>query len=309
MNGKLGLAAIAVCLLFVASHAAQQAPHLRQANGPSPDVVQLNDNNWRDTLKNEWVVEFHAPWCPACRSLAPAWNEFARASKQLGISVAQVDVTTSPALSGRFFVTALPTIFHVKDGVYRQYRGPRDESSLRTMIQERKWDTLEPISTWKYPDSFLMTVVANFFSLSHYLKELNDHLQEAYHFPIWMAYALFAIVTIFLGAFIGLVFVCIVDVLIPPRRISRRKLFSEIQTDPLFEDYPNEDFEIEEPSSDSTSDDEKYSGTDSDAEADKKKSDTEAKTSDQEKEKDQKKDEKSPKASPEVRKRNKTRKD
>lgn len=255
--------AVVVCLLFACqTSAAAKSQHY--TSGPdSPHLIQINDTNWRQTLTNEWLIQFHAPWCPACRSLLPAWNEFADGSKELSVSVGQIDVTTSPALSGRFFVTALPTIFHVKDGVFRQYRGQRDPAALRTMVKERKWDTLEPISAWKYPDSIQMTVIAHFFSLSHYLKELNDHMQATYDFPPWLSYVLFAIGTIFLGAVIGLMFVCVVDLIVPPRRLSKRKNFAEIQTDPLFEDYPNEDYELEEPDSDSSSDAaEKYSGTD-----------------------------------------------
>ena len=52
-----------------------------------------------------------APWCPACRGLQPAWEEFSTWSDDLEVGVAQVDVTESPGLSGRFMVTALPTIF------------------------------------------------------------------------------------------------------------------------------------------------------------------------------------------------------
>ena len=52
-----------------------------------------------------------APWCPACRGLQPIWDDFAGWSEDLDIGVGQVDVTTSPGLSGRFMVTALPTIF------------------------------------------------------------------------------------------------------------------------------------------------------------------------------------------------------
>jgi hypothetical protein len=43
--------------------------------------------------------------------LQPVWEEFSTWSDDLGIKVGQVDVTTSPGLSGRFMVTALPTIF------------------------------------------------------------------------------------------------------------------------------------------------------------------------------------------------------
>ena len=53
----------------------------------------------------------YAPWCPACRALEPVWKDFATWSDDLGIKVGHVDVTMSPGLSGRFMVTALPTIY------------------------------------------------------------------------------------------------------------------------------------------------------------------------------------------------------
>lgn len=52
-----------------------------------------------------------APWCPACRALQPIWEDFSGWTEDLEIGVGQVDVTSSPGLSGRFMVTALPTIF------------------------------------------------------------------------------------------------------------------------------------------------------------------------------------------------------
>jgi hypothetical protein len=39
------------------------------------------------------------------------WQEYSGWAQDLNINVAQVDVTVSPGLSGRFMVTALPTIF------------------------------------------------------------------------------------------------------------------------------------------------------------------------------------------------------
>ena len=53
----------------------------------------------------------YAPWCPACKNLASAWEKLGSWSDDLNIKTARIDVTTSPALSGRFLVTALPTIY------------------------------------------------------------------------------------------------------------------------------------------------------------------------------------------------------
>ncbi|KAH7941782.1 hypothetical protein HPB49_017454 [Dermacentor silvarum] len=77
------------------------------------ELVELNENSWSQLLEGEWMVEFFAPWCPACKALGPVWNDFSKWSKDLGVKVAHVDVTTNPGLSGRFMVTALPTIYQM----------------------------------------------------------------------------------------------------------------------------------------------------------------------------------------------------
>ena len=53
----------------------------------------------------------HAPWCPACKEMSKTWDSFASWSKDLSIKVGDIDVTANPGLSGRFLVTALPTIY------------------------------------------------------------------------------------------------------------------------------------------------------------------------------------------------------
>lgn len=52
-----------------------------------------------------------APWCPACKNLGPIWEDFSKWQDDLDIKVGHIDVTVDVGLSGRFMVTALPTIF------------------------------------------------------------------------------------------------------------------------------------------------------------------------------------------------------
>lgn len=296
------------------------------ASAAKSQVIELDEANWDRMLTEEWLVEFYAPWCPACKNLAPIWDDLSTWSDDLNIKIAKVDVTTSPGLSGRFFVTALPTIFHVLNGEFRQYKGSRDLNTLMTFIEEKKWQALEPVSAWSKPDSIQMSLVSQFFKLSNFLKEVNVMLSKEYGLPPWGSYALFAIGTILLGAILGLILVCVIDFMFPPKSAQRksfsehkRSLNNEKETEDLKGDELEDEDEIQEETggvqdeqdneeeADETSDGEKYSGSDSEEvpESDRKKEDAEpekpAKKDEEEEEELTKKKESA--GSPDVRKR------
>lgn len=137
-------------------------------------IYKFNENNSNRSF-NPKLIKLnkyfsHAHWCPACRSLTKQWQTLASSSSQMGIQVAKIDVTENPSLSGRFFVTALPTIFHVINGEFRQYRGPRDSQTLEEFVLEKKWKNLETVPWYFYPDSYFMGAASYFFKLSHGLK-------------------------------------------------------------------------------------------------------------------------------------------
>ncbi|CAH0697830.1 unnamed protein product [Spodoptera exigua] len=212
---------------------------------------ELNEDNWREILEGEWMVEFYAPWCPACNALAPAWRELStRATrKALGVRTAAVDVTKSPGLSGRFVVTALPTIFHVIDGEFRQYKGPRDVESMLGYVEDQRWKQTDPVPSWKAPHSIQMTLVAEFFKLSQALRSVHNMLMETYGLPTWGSYLIFALATIFIGALLGLILVCIIDLLYPPRRsdkvfVSQKELDKRARGDQDAKEKSDDDQEL-----------------------------------------------------------------
>ncbi|XP_057342056.1 thioredoxin-related transmembrane protein 1-like [Microplitis mediator] len=199
-------------------------------------VDQFTEDNWDLMLTGEWMVEFYAPWCPACKEMEPTWSYLGDMKKSLGINVGKVDVTDSPGLSGRFMVTALPTIYHVKDGEFRQYKSPRDRESLVDFIRSKTWMKVEPVSSWKSPTSIQMTLMSKFFKLSQVLRSIHNQLMENYGLPTWGSYLIFAVATIIMGAVLGLVIVCVIDFISPPKHAKaavnkKRKDSSESSQD------------------------------------------------------------------------------
>ncbi|KAK5975391.1 Thiol disulfide isomerase and thioredoxin [Trichostrongylus colubriformis] len=191
------------------------ASSLSLAVKTSSQLISLHEENWMEIMEGEWMVEFHAPWCPACKDLQKAWNAFADWSRDLNIKVGEVDVTVNPGLSGRFLVTALPTIYHVKDGVFRVYTGPRDKNDFITFIEDKRWRSIDPVPDYKHPNSKQMAVVAVFFKLSMAVRDLHNHLVEDKGVPSWASYSLFAGVTLALGCILGFFIVLIIDQVFP----------------------------------------------------------------------------------------------
>lgn len=42
-----------------------------------------------------------------------------------------------------------------KDGMFRRYQGARTKEDFLSFIDEKKWQSIEPISSWFGPSSFM----------------------------------------------------------------------------------------------------------------------------------------------------------
>jgi protein disulfide-isomerase A1 len=93
------------------------------------DVVVLKEGNFSDFVtKNKFVmVEFYAPWCGHCQSLAPEYAAAATELKAEEVMLAKVDATEENELAQEYDIQGFPTVYFFVDGVHRPYPGPRNK--------------------------------------------------------------------------------------------------------------------------------------------------------------------------------------
>lgn len=110
-------------------------------------MIVLTDSNFEDNVygdESAWFVEFYAPWCGHCKSLAPEWAELATNLKG-EVKVAKVDATENKAIAERFGVRGYPTIKFFPagkkdDSSAVDYDGQRSASALADWAREKTKD-------------------------------------------------------------------------------------------------------------------------------------------------------------------------
>jgi len=131
-------------------HAANRVPAARLADGGpcgkckaplfAGQPVDLDAGNFDRHVGRSDIpvlVDFWAPWCGPCRSMAPA---FAQAARQLEpeFRLAKVNAEDEQALAARFGIRSIPTLALFRNGreVARQ-AGAMDQASLVRWVRSQ----------------------------------------------------------------------------------------------------------------------------------------------------------------------------
>jgi thioredoxin 1 len=84
----------------------------------NPNVQQVSDTSFDgDVMKSDKpvLVDFWAPWCGPCRSVAPIVEDLATQYKDK-IKVAKLNVDESSEVAMKYQVTSIPTFILFKNG-------------------------------------------------------------------------------------------------------------------------------------------------------------------------------------------------
>ncbi|WP_411376032.1 thioredoxin [Arthrobacter sp. MPF02] len=104
-----------------------------------PWIVSAGDADFAAVAERSPVpvlVDFWAEWCGPCRMVSPVLDQLAR-ERPGRIKLVKVDVDSSPGLSRRFDVQAIPTLMVLVDGkVAARQAGAAPAGALRAWLDQ-----------------------------------------------------------------------------------------------------------------------------------------------------------------------------
>ncbi|BBH06497.1 thioredoxin family protein, partial [Prunus dulcis] len=107
------------------------------------NVAVLTQDNFNDVVLDETkdvLVEFYAPWCGHCKSLAPTYEKVATAFKlEEGVVIANLDADKYKDLAEKYGVSGFPTLkfFPKNNKEGEEYGGGRDLEDFVDFINEK----------------------------------------------------------------------------------------------------------------------------------------------------------------------------
>lgn len=143
---------------FVTDFAAGKLePYIKSEPIPTNDkpvkvVVGKNFEEIVNQPNKDVFLEFYAPWCGHCKSLAPKWDDLAeQLAKEDSVVIAKMDATAND-YPAHFPVQGYPSIFWVpadNKNAPKKYDGDRETDAMLKFVKENAKSELKSLATKK----------------------------------------------------------------------------------------------------------------------------------------------------------------
>jgi len=117
--------------------------------GEGKDVVELTDGNFKKKVVFEkelgWLVEFYAPWCGHCKTLAQPWADAATKLKGKML-LGSLDATQHASTAQEYGVQGYPTIKYFAPGSTEpeEFSGGRTADAIVKWAEEKFAENIPP---------------------------------------------------------------------------------------------------------------------------------------------------------------------
>eukprot|EP00897_Mesotaenium_endlicherianum_P008617 jgi/Mesen1/7784/ME000408S06890 len=114
-------------------------------SGPVKVLVGKNFDDLVVNAKKNVLIEFYAPWCGHCKTLAPIYEEVGKEfANDPTVTIAKMDATANDLTNKAFDVKGFPTLyFYSASGKVVSYEGGRTKKDLVAFVKKNKEDVPE----------------------------------------------------------------------------------------------------------------------------------------------------------------------
>jgi len=116
-------------------------------------VVDLEESNFEEVVLNSGkfvFVEFFAPWCGHCKTLAPKWDKLSAIfGNDKNVVIGKVDATKNEKLASKYGVSGYPTLFFFQpnDATPNKYEEARELDTLISFVNSKAGTDRKPDGT------------------------------------------------------------------------------------------------------------------------------------------------------------------